>query len=343
MANLRGVTHQTGSGNLTQAGVRLDAVREKISHQAPQAWWCPAGRPQWLRKEEKSGARFSLKAVMPSWASAESPNSLRLEKAICPIPAKCSVSMFIDCFSTFRAVGDSRRISSAQDRTSALSWSAGTTLLTRPHASACSALYWRHRNQISRGRFSPINRARYPGPKPASYEPTRGPFWPNRAVSAAMVRSHRTCSTCPPPMAKPLTAAITGLGTSLITRCSASISNSPLSDGPESPVSIPCFWSPPVQNAFSPAPVRQMTPTSSLLQARLKHATSSSTVRARKELYRSGRLIVIQARPWSTSYVTSVSWSISRCRPSLAGAVAAKENYPRKRSFSSYRPPSDRE
>src|ERR1035438_5495434 len=101
--------------------------------------------------------------------------------------------------------------------------------------------------------------------------------------------------------------------------------------------------SPPVQNAFSPAPVRQMTPTSSLLHARLKHVTSSSTVRARKELYRSGRLIVIQARPWSTSYVTSVSWSISRCRPSLAGAVAAKENYPRKRSFSSYRPPSDRE
>ncbi len=69
-------------------------------------------------------------------------------------------------------------------------------------------------------------------PSPASKEPTRGPFWPKVAVSAAIVRSASTCRTWPPPMAIPFTAATTGLGTSRITRCRDSTSNRPLSDGP---------------------------------------------------------------------------------------------------------------
>src|SRR5437870_4588583 len=59
----------------------------------------------------------------------------------------------------------------------------------------------RQRNQISRAFFCPTMRARYAEPRPASNEPTRGPVWPKRALSAAMVRSQTTCSTCPPPMA----------------------------------------------------------------------------------------------------------------------------------------------
>lgn len=48
-------------------------------------------------------------------------------------------------------------------------------------------------------------------------------------------------------------------------------------------------------------------PTSELPpHAFLNDFTNSSTVRARNALYRSGRLIVIQASPFSTSYVTSV-------------------------------------
>ena len=38
-------------------------------------------------------------------------------------------------------------------------------------------------------------------PKPASNEPTRGPLCPKRPLSAAIVRSHSTCSTWPPPIA----------------------------------------------------------------------------------------------------------------------------------------------
>src|SRR4051794_33102152 len=62
-----------------------------------------------------------------------------------------------------------------------------------------------------------------------------------------------------------------------------------------------------------------MVPTSSLAQARLKLRTSSSTVRARNALYRSGRLIVIHAKPSSTSYVTSVNSSIGTSVSSHSG------------------------
>ena len=37
--------------------------------------------------------------------------------------------------------------------------------------------------------------------------------WPNCALSAAMMKSHIIASSQPPPSAKPLTAAITGLRT----------------------------------------------------------------------------------------------------------------------------------
>ena len=47
------------------------------------------------------------------------------------------------------------------------------------------------------------------------------------ACSAATVRSQSTCSTCPPPMATPLTAAMTGFGMSRMIRCRRSISNVP--------------------------------------------------------------------------------------------------------------------
>ena len=54
-------------------------------------------------------------------------------------------------------------------------------------------------------------------PNPASKLPTRGPVCPKIAFSEASERSQMTCSTCPPPIANPLTAAITGLGIMRIT------------------------------------------------------------------------------------------------------------------------------
>ncbi len=73
-----------------------------------------------------------------------------------------------------------------QRTVSCSSSSRGTTALTRPQSRACSAPYWRQRNQISLARFWPIWRARTEAPKPPSKEPTRGPVCPKVALSAAM-------------------------------------------------------------------------------------------------------------------------------------------------------------
>jgi hypothetical protein len=60
-------------------------------------------------------------------------------------------------------------------------------------------------------------------------------------------------------------------------------------------------WSPPVQNAFSPAPVSTITPIDLSQPARLNASISSSQVLPRNALYLSGRLIVMRATPLSTS------------------------------------------
>jgi len=120
------------------------------------------------------------------------------------------------------AVGLWRRISRAHCTPSASSCSSGTTAFTSPICSASCASYCRQRYQISRAFFSPTLRASIDEPKPASNDPTRGPVWPKRALSAAIVRSQITCSTCPPPIAHPATSAITGFGISRMKRCSGS-------------------------------------------------------------------------------------------------------------------------
>ena len=147
-------------------------------------------------------------------------------------PAWWSVSALNDCLRKRIAVGLLVATSSAHAFASAMTSPGGTTLLTRFIARASWAEYIRHQNQISRAFFSPTTRARYAVPNPASKDPTRGPAWPKRAVSLAIDTSHRTCRTCPPPTATPLTAAMTGLGMSRITLCSAPISNIPDSLGP---------------------------------------------------------------------------------------------------------------
>jgi hypothetical protein len=133
-------------------------------------------------------------------------------------------------------------------------------------------------------------------PKPGSTLPTRGPTCPKTAVSAAIVKSQITCSTWPPPIAKPFTMAMTGFGMARMTPCRPCMSM-PMPVPVPYPLAPRSRWSPPAENALSPAPVRTTTPTSGSAQAARKAAISSSTVVARKALRTSGRLIVIQATP----------------------------------------------
>ena len=117
----------------------------------------------------------------------------------------CSLSALNDCLRNRSAVGDSARISSAHARTSARSSPSGTTLLTSPQRSAVRGVVLAAAGTRSRGRASRRPRARDTRvPKPASNEPTRGPFWPKRACSAAIVRSAQDVQHVPAPDRDPV-------------------------------------------------------------------------------------------------------------------------------------------
>ena len=179
--------------------------------------------------------------------------------------------------------------------------SKGTTLLTSPISRASCAVYCLFRNHISRAFFWPTMLARKEEPSPASKLPTLGPVWPKTAFSEAMVRSHTTWSTWPPPMAKPLTMATTGLGIDRIWRCTSRMLRRGTPSLPMYPPLPFTDWSPPLQKALSPAPVRMMVYISGSSRQITSASLISLTVSGRKALRFSGRLMVIFAMPFHSS------------------------------------------
>src|SRR5260370_35521616 len=98
-----------------------------------------------------------------------------------------------------------------------------------------------------------------------------------------------------------------------MTPCSSSTGR-PMRPRPSYPPSC-ADWSPPVQNALSPAPVKTTTPTALSHDAELSASMSSSQVCPRKALYLLGRLIVIRATPSRISYRISVYLlTVSSCQ-----------------------------
>src|SRR5438552_18546777 len=108
------------------------------------------------------------------------------------MPANPSSAALRPALSMRRASGLSSSMRRRHARVSASRSASGTSLLTSPMSSACWASYCSRRNQISRAFFWPTIRASRPAPYPPSKLPTRGPVWPKRALSAAMVRSQTT-------------------------------------------------------------------------------------------------------------------------------------------------------
>ena len=77
----------------------------------------------------------------------------------------------------------------------------------------------------------------------------------NTALSLATIRSERTASSQPPPMAKPSTAAMTGTG-QWSTRAAACSKIRCWARQASSVMPSRSFRSPPTQKALSPAPVK---------------------------------------------------------------------------------------
>ena len=111
------------SGQTTECGPRLSGGRPDVSHM----------RKDGMSMHEFADVTYEVQDGL-AWITINRPeryNSFRARTV------DELVSALNDCLSTLSAVGESFRISSAQARTSLRSWSAGTTLLARPHSKAC--------------------------------------------------------------------------------------------------------------------------------------------------------------------------------------------------------------
>ena len=151
----------------------------------------------------------------------------------------------------------------------------------------------------------------------------RGPTWPNRAFSAAIVRSHIMCRTWPPPIDQPATIATTGLGQVRISRWNSSTLSISLPDSERYPAWPRTRWSPPAQKARSPSPQRMTTPISGSFLASSSAARISSTVRGVNELRTSGRLMVILAMRSALWYLTSAKPFATSLHASAGRIVSA--------------------
>src|SRR5690625_123455 len=149
-------------------------------------------------------------------------------------------------------------------------------------------------------------RAKYPAPYPASKLPTLGPVWPNKALSDAIVKSHTTCRSCPPPIAYPFTIAMTGFGIVRIKRCKSNTFRRGIWSSPTYPPCPRTDWSPPEQNALSPSPVKTITPMDESSRASENASIISWTVNGVNALCTSGRLIDTFATPLYFLYLISL-------------------------------------
>ena len=160
-------------------------------------------------------------------------------------------------------------------------------------------MYQRVRNRTSRAFFSPTTAGISWQPHHSGAFPILGPAWPKRPVVSVIVRSETMFSSLPPPMHHPRTRQMIGLPLLRI----ALARRGPMTWPARFSfiVRVGSRTSPPTQNARSPAPVKTITPTDSSSAAASNASQSSSIVWPRNALRRSGRLIVIVARPPPTS------------------------------------------
>ena len=157
-----------------------------------------------------------------------------------------------------------------------------------------------------RARPLPTRRGRRCVPPPPGRRPSFTSGWPNLALSAAIRMVHAIAVSQPPPSAKPLTAAITGLP-----RFSMRSSTSwPKRLDRSASIAVACASSPmsaPAMNALSPAPVRMTPSTVASSRASSKAVRRSFHVGVFKALRTFGRLTVTYAIASFFSYRTLAS------------------------------------
>lgn len=192
------------------------------------------------------------------------------------------------CFVARIAIGAQARISAAQRRAASSAPPAGTTSLTNPSAAPSAAETRRPVSMMPIARFGPSSRISRWTPPAVAARPTLGSGSANAAFSDATIRSHANAISKPPPSARPLTAAITGL-----TMPKRDVSPpQPDAGSVTRAISICCFRSCPTQYARSPAPVMMASLCASSASNASKTCASSSCARASSAFSTASRAIV---------------------------------------------------
>src|SRR5579871_2616667 len=161
----------------------------------------------------------------------------------------------------------------------------------------------------------PTNRMRSMPPPHAVEILSRPCTKPIRACAAAMRKSQATDSSAPPPIASPLSAAITGSGNARIVSSDAFASRA-ISAAPSSVViDASSRKSPPAAKHCSPAP--RKTATRKLRSSRLEAKASASERKTSplNALRLSGRLMVTRSTPPLDSTIMSEAFEVTSSLP----------------------------
>src|SRR5579859_921655 len=248
-----------------------------------------------LQRPRKWGARLPRKAEIPSALSSVAAHRPKTDASRAK-PSAWLVSRPL--FTASRAyltpsgalAAISLRIASARG----IRLAAGTTSLTSPMRQASWASIIPPPRMSWSARPLPTRRGSLWVPPPPGNNPSLTSGWPNLACSTAMRRVQAIAVSQPPPRAKPLIAATTGLprfSTRSRTSCPARLDCS-------ASTAVKCassLMSAPATKALSPAPVTMTPRTVSSSRASSKAVRRSAQVALLRAFSTFGRLIVTYA------------------------------------------------
>src|SRR5258706_6553048 len=242
-----------------------------------------------------SGTRFARKAEGPSrFSSVAAPTAEYAASSAEPSPWPASSPLFTASRASLTAIGALAAICARIASARAISSAAGTISLTRPMRCASSAPIVAPERMSCSARPLPTRRGRRCVPPPPGSNPSLTSGWPNLAVGVASLRVQAIAVSQPPPRAKPLMAATTGLPRFSIrssTPCPKRL-DSCASKAPEiasSPMSAPAM------KARSPPPVRITPRTSASSRASWNAVARSAQVGVLSALSTLGRSSVTYA------------------------------------------------
>src|SRR2546425_2711270 len=246
----------------------------------------------WLHRPWNCGSRLARKADVPSCLSSVAAQSPKNEASSTkPSAWLVSSPRFTASSEYVTAIGALAKICFRMASARGISSAAGTTSFTSPMRYASWALMISPDRMSCSARPLPTSRGRRCVPPPPGGMPRVTSGWPNLAFSEASLMVHAMAVSHPPPSAKPLTAAITGLPRFSI-RSSTACPKRLDCCAATGVIRASSLMSAPAMNALSPLPVRMTPRTAASSRASSNAVRKSSQVLWFRAFSTFGRLSV---------------------------------------------------